>query len=175
MKRNLFFISILFLSLVFFFKVKAEESQILNNIEIKTQTEGGKAKVEIENIINGQKIDPIKIEKENGSLEVNQKIEVKNDQLQIKREIKTQENNFSPVKNQKQSFENQIKNQIREPEKNLENNFFNQENQKEKGETEKENNLFFGKEKIKSQKRENFFSQIVLKIKKFFLRIFNAF
>ena len=77
-----------------FLKAENNQAQIINEINVNTQAEGeGKIKVKIENEVNNQKIEPVELERKGGSVNIYQKIEVKDNKPKIEREINFQDLN----------------------------------------------------------------------------------
>ena len=162
-----------------FLKAENNQAQIINEIKVNTQAEGeGKIKVKIENEVNNQKIEPVELERKGGSVNIYQKIEVKDNEPKIEREINFQDLNTKKPDNLEEIeiFEKELK----------EDKIFNQTKNEKKEELEnsekeiekilKEENL--KKEKIfpkLSQRKPQVFTSLFLKIKNFFLKIFDGF
>jgi len=161
-----------------FLKAENNQAQIINEINVNTQAEGeGKIKVKIENEVNNQKIEPVELERKGGSVNIYQKIEVKDNKPKIEREINFQDLNTKKPDNLEEIeiFEKELK----------EDKIFNQTKNEKKEELENSEKKIEKILKEKNLKKEEIFPRIFLekpkiftnfflKIKNFFLKIFDS-
>lgn len=192
MKKNILkiILSLAITSLFWFFGVNVSKGETVSESHIKAETgSGGTINIQIENTVNGQKIEPIEINRESGSVEVNQKIQASNGEVTVEKNINFKEANSEVISEEKnlslnREIENQAEeNQRRAPEKV---NFQEGSNDKKESPTateiteNQENNIQnTEKEEInKSSKKStkiNLFNGIFSTVKKFFQTFFNFF